>query len=922
MSAHIIRSVSLPLTLLAAILLVYSCSNNPTGPDSRPDPTPPAPLECDIVEGGPTSGAAPYTVNVSAQVTGGVTPYSYSWNFDDGATATSQSPSHLFASPGTYDITLTVTDAASAVCSHNTTITVSDTTARGLPDLRPAGTFSITPVNLSAGDTVTVANIGISNIGQVASPAFRVGIYLSADTIANSGSDVTMLDQLFSQGLAVGQTLPLGEKKLRVPTTTPVGAYYLILLVDCHRVVSEASETNNAVRSSLAVSAVSVLPDLQVQVSSPMFSPATVVAGGQTHLNPVVVRNSGAGAAGASRVGLYLSTDSVITTADVAVTSRTVPSLNAGQQFSFGDTLVTVPAGLPVGQYYIGVIADDQLRVTESNESNNTAYGALTISTAPATLRCRAAATPSSGYAPLAVQFSPNVSGGRAPYTYRWDFGDGYTSTQASPLHTYQSPGMYSATLTVTDADQRSAGSLVPVTVNDAPTLTAFAGATPMSGVAPLTVEFSGSASSGVGPYSYAWTFGDGGSAAGPVVTHTYTTAGTYRAILTVTDSQAHTARDTALISVSAPLPPLTCDLTATPTSGPAPLLVDFTGSASGGLGAYSYQLRFGDGGSTTTASATHTYATAGDYWAVLTVTDGQAHTARDSVRISVTSGGSLAAPTNLTVDMYNGQIRLRWTDNATTETGYQIQASLSNTFSTYDTFSTAANATSYFFSQYSPATTYYFRVRAVGGATYSGFSNTASITISNTITTFATAANSVASSSNMSSTANTVFRDGQVFVGCAFVNFYDWTDILNQLGVLRFDNLQSMIAGRSIASAVLRLYPSYTPLYNDTYYWVAALAGGWNPNTLTYNNTPNWYSSGQSSVRPPVSTVQAVEFNITTIVRNWANGTFSNNGLILYDQAALYPFPNFSIDRTTQFESEDDYSHPDRRPQIIVTFQ
>ena len=49
------------------------------------------------------------------------------------------------------------------------------------------------------------------------------------------------------------------------------------------------------------------------------------------------------------------------------------------------------------------------------------------------------------------VQFSSQVGGGFPPYSYSWDFGDGKTSNDASPLHKYRGSGEYSITLTVTD---------------------------------------------------------------------------------------------------------------------------------------------------------------------------------------------------------------------------------------------------------------------------------------------------------------------------------------------------------------------------------------------------------------------------------------------------------------------------------------
>ncbi len=65
-----------------------------------------------------------------------------------------------------------------------------------------------------------------------------------------------------------------------------------------------------------------------------------------------------------------------------------------------------------------------------------------------------ASATPTSGAAPLEVQFTGELSdrGAEDPPTYEWDFGDGETSTEVNPIHTYAEVGTYEVTLTVTDA--------------------------------------------------------------------------------------------------------------------------------------------------------------------------------------------------------------------------------------------------------------------------------------------------------------------------------------------------------------------------------------------------------------------------------------------------------------------------------------
>jgi len=58
--------------------------------------------------------------------------------------------------------------------------------------------------------------------------------------------------------------------------------------------------------------------------------------------------------------------------------------------------------------------------------------------------------SPPSGDIPLAVSFADGSSG--SPTSWLWDFGDGTTSTEQNPRHTYVSPGTYGVTLTVSDA--------------------------------------------------------------------------------------------------------------------------------------------------------------------------------------------------------------------------------------------------------------------------------------------------------------------------------------------------------------------------------------------------------------------------------------------------------------------------------------
>ena len=84
----------------------------------------------------------------------------------------------------------------------------------------------------------------------------------------------------------------------------------------------------------------------------------------------------------------------------------------------------------------------------------------------------------------------------------------------------------------------------------------AVAGATPVSGTAPLSVVFNSTGSNDPDGSitSYAWNFGDGSTGSGPSPTHVYQNAGTFTAVLAVTDNRGATATSSVGITASANL--------------------------------------------------------------------------------------------------------------------------------------------------------------------------------------------------------------------------------------------------------------------------------------------------------------------------------------------------------------------------------
>jgi glucose/arabinose dehydrogenase/PKD repeat protein len=123
-----------------------------------------------------------------------------------------------------------------------------------------------------------------------------------------------------------------------------------------------------------------------------------------------------------------------------------------------------------------------------------------------------ASANPTSGQAPLPVAFSSAGSSDPegAPLSYSWTFGDGGTSTQANPTHTYKAPGQYIARLTVSDGASTAVSRNLTIRVGTPPTPTILTPATGTLFQAGDAITFSGSASDaedGALPASaFSWT--------------------------------------------------------------------------------------------------------------------------------------------------------------------------------------------------------------------------------------------------------------------------------------------------------------------------------------------------------------------------------------------------------------------------------
>ncbi|HQJ88967.1 MAG TPA: PKD domain-containing protein, partial [Methanoregulaceae archaeon] len=206
------------------------------------------------------------------------------------------------------------------------------------------------------------------------------------------------------------------------------------------------------------------------------------------------------------------------------------------------------------------------------------------------------------------VAFTDESTG--SPTGWSWDFGDGNTSTERHPTHTYASTGTFSVSLTASnDYSSNTSTRVGYITVYEE--VIADFSANQTEGLAPLTVQFT-NASTG-DPTSFSWDFDSDGTEDSdeqdPV--YTYSSAGTYSVTLTARNAHFTSVpvTKTAYIRV---FDPVAASFTADQTVGPVPLTVQFTDTSTGDPTSYAWD--FGDGATSIERNPVHTFGTPGTF--------------------------------------------------------------------------------------------------------------------------------------------------------------------------------------------------------------------------------------------------------------------------------------------------------------------
>ncbi len=535
------------------------------------------------------SGCAPFTVDFQCTVANAT---SWLWDFGDGSTSTSENPSHTYNSPGTYDITLSVTTVSG--CDGSVTLPgyiVVDVLP--VPSFTVSASLGCSPLQVTFTNTSTGAASYLWDFGNGFTSTDQDPVYVYPDT----GTYTVTLTAYSPNGCPATVTVPAA-----VTVESMSVNFTAINRTGCAPLTVDFTGTSTP-------AAISWVWDFGDGGTGTGQNPShTYTAIGNYDIS--VVATSSAGCVDTFRRVNYVRVvdDSTAYTVpdtikvclppgSVAFSDPTTGS-NAWL-WDFGDGTTSTVKN-PSHTYIAAGIYTVTLNTSMAGGCTQTFDPFAIVQVIPFNPLpiISIVATPC---APFTVSFD-NLTLGVA--SYLWNFGDGSTSTLQNPVHIYAQPGTYTVSLVLTSIQGCSVtlttsitfGYVDPISVSDN---NACMGDTIYFTLDPIAAFATAS-----------WNFGDGITSSQLQPYHIYTSPGLYSITVTVTDTSGcvYTFTYPTQIRMSNPIPGFTMNQSAT---GCVPFAVLFSNTSTG---AQSYLWDFGDGGTSTSTNPSHTYATPGVY--------------------------------------------------------------------------------------------------------------------------------------------------------------------------------------------------------------------------------------------------------------------------------------------------------------------
>lgn len=381
--------------------------------------------------GSPTSGQYPLTVDFTDQSTN--TPTSWSWDFGDGVgTSTAQNPSYTYNSAGTYTVTLTATNAYGSDDEVKVDyITVTAPAA-------PVADFSGSP---TSGEYPLTVNFTDLSSGSPTSWAWDFGDGVGTSTAQNPSY---IYDAAGTYTVSLTASSAYGsdtETKTGYITVTEPGlssfAYAQSDIPVSGDVSGTFANTSSSDNSYEVITEVAYTGHPRKTYSFLEHKWDFYVSGG-TEATFFVEAYRPNNTDGDNFTFAY-STDDVTYTTLVTVASATEQTYSA-----------VLPGGTS-GTVYIRVLDSDQNWGFSSYDAIYVDQMYIEYSSSPQPPVADFAGAPTTGYAPLSVNFTDLST--NAPDTWSWNFGDGSgTSTEQNPSYTYTAPGTYTVSLSVSNA--------------------------------------------------------------------------------------------------------------------------------------------------------------------------------------------------------------------------------------------------------------------------------------------------------------------------------------------------------------------------------------------------------------------------------------------------------------------------------------
>uniref|UniRef100_UPI00404B154E PKD domain-containing protein n=1 Tax=Fulvivirga sp. TaxID=1931237 RepID=UPI00404B154E len=263
----------------------------------------------------------------------------------------------------------------------------------------------------------------------------------------------------------------------------------------------------------------------------------------------------------------------------------------------------------------ICVDIDDRPRLANSQKSENVNLSDRTeefngslqicIPNGGTTTAVNFSASLTGGYPTLTTSFTDTSDG--AITSRSWSFPGGLpsSSSAAYPVVTYSNPGTYDVTLTIngstsmTKSGYISVNSPVPITTNISVCDNSTFSNCNNSYTQYQTIYFEANTTGGVGVLSYDWTFGDGSTESGGLVSHSFDESVSYPVSLTVTDEIGTTATANTTISIGSLQPYINIDANVNDsylTVGEGPVIFTDASESNLDLSNASYTWYFGEG--------------------------------------------------------------------------------------------------------------------------------------------------------------------------------------------------------------------------------------------------------------------------------------------------------------------------------------